>query len=314
VFGYIVWRILMMIPTVGIVLVVAFMLIHLIPGDPVAVMLGPEATPDEVARLSHAMGLDRPLPVQFRQYVLGIFSGDLGTSIMYSQPVTRLILQRAETSLLLAAMGMTVVVGVGVLSGVIAAVRANSWLDQTLLFFALISVSVPAFWLALIFILVFAVKLRWFPTSGFPSVFAAGGLSNLRYLVLPALTVGLRRSALVARMTRSSLLEVLQEDYIVTARAKGLHEFRVILIHALRNASIPILTIFALSLSSVLAGAVITETVFALPGVGRLLVEAVGGRDYPIIQGLMILFAFLYLGVNFLIDITYSLLDPRIRY
>jgi len=303
-----------MIPTVIIVMIVSFMLIHLIPGDPVDMMLGEDATPDDIARLRHNMGLDRPLPVQFKEYVLHVFTGDLGTSIRYRMPVAALILQRAECTLLLAAMAMIVVAVFGLSTGVIAAARANSWLDQTLLLFALTSISIPVFWLGLIFMLFFSVRLRWFPTSGFRSVFAAGGLSNLRYLVLPAAALGLRRSALVARMTRSSMLEVLREDYVVAARAKGIREVRVILVHALRNAAIPIITVFALSLSTVLAGAAITESVFALPGVGRLIVEAVSGRDYPIIQGLMIVFAFLYLGVNFLIDITYSLLDPRIQY
>lgn len=312
--SYVIKRILAMIPTVIIVMVVSFMLIHFIPGDPVDMMLGDEAMPEDIARLRHAMGLDRPLPVQFKEYVLRVFSGDLGMSIRYRLPVATLIRQRAACTLMLTAMAMIVIAVSGLLTGVIAAARANSWLDQTLLFFALTSISIPVFWLGLLLMLFFAVRLRWFPTSGFRSVFAAGGLSNLKYLVLPALALGLRRGALVARMTRSSLLEVLQEDYVVAARAKGIREVKVILVHALRNAAIPIITVFAMSLSSVLAGAAITESVFALPGIGRLIVEAVSGRDYPIIQGLMILFAFLYLGVNFLIDITYSLLDPRIQY
>jgi len=312
--SYVIKRILAMIPTVIIVMIVSFMLIHLIPGDPVDMMLGDEAMPEDIARLRHAMGLDRPLPVQFKEYVLRVFSGDLGMSIRYRLPVATLIRQRAACTLMLTAMAMIVIAVSGLLTGVIAAARANSWLDQTLLFFALTSISIPVFWLGLLLMLFFAVNLRWFPTSGFRSVFAAGGLSNLKYLVLPALALGLRRGALVARMTRSSLLEVLQEDYVVAARAKGIREVRVIVVHALRNAAIPIITVFAMSLSSVLAGAAITESVFALPGIGRLIVEAVSGRDYPIIQGLMILFAFLYLGVNFLIDITYSLLDPRIQY
>lgn len=303
-----------MIPTVAIVVTISFMLIHLIPGDPVDIMLGEDATPDQVARLRHDMGLDRPLPIQFKEYVLRVFSGDLGRSIRYRLPVTTLIRQRVEVTLLLAAMAMILIAVFGLSTGVIAAARANSWLDQALLLFALASISIPVFWLGLLFMLFFSVKLRWFPTSGFRSIFEAGGLSNLRYLVLPAIALGLRRSALVARMTRSSLLEVLREDYVVAARAKGIREIRVVLVHALRNAAIPIITVFALSLSTVLAGAAITESVFALPGVGRLIVEAVSARDYPVIQGLMIVFAFLYLGVNLLIDITYSLLDPRIQY
>jgi peptide/nickel transport system permease protein len=312
--SYVVRRVLAMIPTAFIVMTVSFMLIHLIPGDPVQVMLGEDATPDEVARLRHDMGLDRPLPIQFMEYLSRVFRGDLGTSIRYRMPVATLIRQRSEVTLLLTAMAMVVIVVFGVVTGVVAAARANSWLDQTLLLLALASISVPVFWLGLLLMLAFSVELRWFPTSGYRSVFAIGGISNLRYLLLPAVALGLRRSALVARMTRSSLLEVLREDYIVAARAKGIREVKVLLTHALRNAAIPIITVIALSLSTVLAGAAITESVFALPGVGRLVVEAVSGRDYPIVQGLMIVFAFLYLGINFLIDITYSLLDPRIQY
>lgn len=307
-------RILAMIPTAFIVMTISFMLIHLIPGDPAEVMLGEDATPEDVARLRHDMGLDRPLPVQFTEYVLNVLSGNLGTSIRYRMPVATLIRQRLEVTLFLTAMAMVVIALFGVVTGVVAAARANSWLDQTLLLFALGSISVPVFWLGLLLMLFFAVRLRWFPTSGYRSIFGVGGLSNLRYLILPAIALGLRRSALVARMTRSSMLEVLREDYVVAARAKGIREIRVVLVHALRNAAIPIITVFALSLSTVLAGAAITESVFALPGVGRLVVEAVSGRDYPIVQGLMIMFAFLYLGINFLIDVTYSLLDPRIQY
>jgi peptide/nickel transport system permease protein len=307
-------RILAMIPTAFIVMTISFMLIHLIPGDPAEVMLGEDATPEDVARLRNDMGLDRPLPVQFTEYVLNVLSGNLGTSIRYRMPVATLIRQRLEVTLFLTAMAMVVIALFGVVTGVVAAARANSWLDQTLLLFALGSISVPVFWLGLLLMLFFAVRLRWFPTSGYRSIFGVGGLSNLRYLILPAIALGLRRSALVARMTRSSMLEVLREDYVVAARAKGIREIRVVLVHALRNAAIPIITVFALSLSTVLAGAAITESVFALPGVGRLVVEAVSGRDYPIVQGLMIMFAFLYLGINFLIDVTYSLLDPRIQY
>jgi peptide/nickel transport system permease protein len=312
--SFVVRRFLAMIPTVIIVMTVSFMLIHLIPGDPIDMMLGEDATPEDIARISRDMGLDRPLLIQFKEYALNVFTGNLGTSIRYRMPVAKLIGQRAEVTLLLTAMAMVVIAVFGVVTGVVAAARANSWLDQTLLLFALGSISIPVFWLGLILMLFFSVKLRWLPTSGYRSVFGTGGLSNLRYLLLPAVALGLRRSALVARMTRSSLLEVLREDYVVTARAKGIREVKVVLIHALRNAAIPVITVFALSLSTVLAGAAITESVFALPGVGRLVVEAVSGRDYPIVQGLMIVFAFLYLGINFLIDVAYSLLDPRIQY
>jgi len=312
--AYITRRLVAIVPTLFLVLTITFFLIRLIPGDPAAVMLGPDASPEDIERLRHLMGLDQPLMVQFGRYLLRVFRGDLGMSIAFHMPVTRLILQRVETSFLLALCSAFVVFCLGVPPGILAAVKRNTWIDQFLLMFALLGASLPSFWLGLMLMLAFAVKVPLFPTSGFSSVFKTGNLANFRYLVLPSLTLGFVNSALVARLTRSSMLEVLQEDYVRVARSKGVRESRVILKHALRNAAIPIVTVFSFTFAGLMSSAVVTESVFALPGVGRLVVESVLRRDYPTIQGLMILIAFLYLIINLITDITYAFIDPRIRY
>jgi peptide/nickel transport system permease protein len=311
---FIVWRLLATIPTIAIVVTISFFLIHFIPGDPVAVMLGPEATEEQVASVRAAMGLDKPLLEQFRLYVQRVFTADLGESIIYGIPVRDLLVQRAEVTVTVGLIAIGVVALFGVIAGVIAAAKANSWIDQALLLVALVGVSLPSFWMGLLLIQYFAEGLRVLPSSGFRSVFGPGGIRNLRYLVLPALTLGVRSSALLARMTRSSMLEVLGSDYVSTARAKGLREARVILKHAFRNAAIPVLTLFAMTFASLLAGTVVTETVFALPGMGRLVVQAAMARDYPVIQALMLVFASLFLFANLATDILFSMVDPRIRY
>jgi len=303
-----------MIPTLFLVMVVSFFLIHFIPGDPAAVMLGPHASSEQVYRLREAMGLNESVPVQFWNYITRVFTGDLGQSILFHMPVSKLLLQRAETSILLSLFSMLVVIIFGVTFGVISAVKRNTWIDQAFLTLSLLGASIPSFWLGLLLILAFAVELRWLPSSGFPSIFAAGGASNLRYLILPAVTLGFANSALLSRLTRSSMLDVFQEDYISTARAKGSSEIRLTLKHALRNASIPIVTVLSFTFAGLLSGTVVTETVFALSGVGRLVVESVLGRDYPTIQGIMVIVAFTYLSINFVTDAFYMILDPRIRY
>jgi peptide/nickel transport system permease protein len=311
---YIARRVLSMIPVLLIVMIISFLCIRLIPGDPAKLMLGPEATLEQVEDLRHQLGLDQSLPTQFVSYVGRIFSGNLGTSIMYREPVVKLILKRAETSCMLAVLAMVVIIGLGLPAGIIAALKAGTWSDQALLFVAMLGISIPAFWLGLLLMALFAVSLRWFPSSGFPSILASGDWTNLRYLVLPAVTLGYRDSALVARITRSCMLEAMREDYIATARSKGLPEHTVILKHALRNAALPVMTVLSLSFAALVAGTVVTESVFALPGVGRLMIEAVLGRDYPLLQGLMLAFAGLYLVVNLITDLTYGVLDPRIQY
>jgi len=311
--AYLLRRILAMIPTLLLVLVVAFFLIRLIPGDPAAVMLGPHATAEQVEQLRHEWGLDQPVIVQFVRYMTRVFHGDFGLSIFFHKPVTKVILERAETSLLLGVLSLFVVISIGIPSGILASIKPNTIIDQLLLTSALFGASIPTFWLGLLLMLAFAVKLHWFPSSGFESIFATGNITNIRYLILPAVTLGFANSALVARLTRSSMLEILGEEYIRVVRAKGLSEREVIMKHALRNASIPILTVLGFTFAGLLSGTVVTESVFALPGVGRLIVSSVLRRDYPVIQGIMVTVAFLYLIINFIVDISYAFLDPRIQ-
>ena len=294
--------------------VVAFLFMHLIPGNPAAVRLGPSATTDQIERMTEKMGLNEPIYVQFGRWFSRVMQGDLGESIFFQQSVLSVIGSRAETSILLATLGMLVVIGVGLPLGVISAVRRNTWIDQVSLTVSFLGAGIPDFWLGLLLMLVFAVILGWFPTSGFTSILAKGGITNLRYLILPAITLGIPNAALLTRLTRSSMLEVLSLDYVSTAKAKGLPERTVILKHALRNCAIPIITTIAFTLVILMAQAVVTESVFALPGIGRLMISSVLRRDYPVLQGVLLLTAFLYLFVNLLADVAYGLLDPRIRY
>jgi peptide/nickel transport system permease protein len=242
-----------------------------------------------------------------------VLRGDFGNSIYFQQPVLKVVLSHAEASFLLATLGLMVVILLGVSSGITSAVLSRTAYDKVFLSFALLGASIPSFWLGLLLILLFGVRLRVFPTSGFVSVLSTGNLSNLRYLVLPALTLGAVNSAVVARVTRSAMLEVLHQQYIDVARAKGLNSANVILKHALRNAAIPIVTVLGFVFAGMMATAVVTENVFAIPGIGRLVVQSVLRRDYPMIQGIMVLVAFLYLVVNLATDIVYTILDPRIR-
>ena len=312
--SYVIKRLLSLIPAMLLVSVVAFLFMHLIPGNPAAVRLGPSATTDQIERMTEKMGLNEPIYVQFGRWFSRVMQGDLGESIFFQQSVLSVIGSRAETSILLATLGMLVVIGVGLPLGVISAVRRNTWIDQVSLSVSFLGAGIPDFWLGLLLMLVFAVILGWFPTSGFTSIFAKGGITNLRYLILPALTLGIPNAALLTRLTRSSMLEVLSLDYVSTAKAKGLPERTVILKHALRNCAIPIITTIAFTLVILMAQAVVTESVFALPGIGRLVISSVLRRDYPVLQGVLLLTAFLYLFVNLLADVAYGLLDPRIRY
>jgi len=296
------------------VITLTFLLMELIPGDPATVLLGPNATPEQIASLRTSWGLDQPGIVRYGFYMRNILRGELGRSVFLDQPVLGMIGERAETSLLLGLMSLLVVVGLGVSAGIVAALRPRTWTDSILLLVALLGASLPSFWLGLMLMIAFAGRLHWFPSSGFSSIFTAGGLANLRSLVLPALSLGFVNAALVARTSRSSMLDVLQAEYVTTARAKGLEEKIVIVRHALRNAAIPILTVVSFTFASLVSGAVVTENVFALPGVGSLIVQSVLKRDYPTIQGVMLAVAIFYVLVNFVTDMLYAFLDPRIRY
>jgi len=311
---YMLKRIAGVLVTAVVVLVIAFFLIRLIPGDPAGVALGPEATPERINEFREQMGLNQPLPVQFGIFVGRLLHGDFGTSIFFRQPVSQVILSRVETTFWLTCAALLVTLLIGVPLGVIAAVKRGTWIDQLLLLAALVGVSLPSFWLGLLLILLFAVDLRWLPSSGFPSVFLTGQIANLRYIILPAVTLGVAECALLARLTRSSMLDVLRTDYITTARAKGLKESRIIIKHGLRNAAIPIVTVIGFTIAKLFAGAVVTETVFALPGIGRLAIEAILSRDYPVIQALMVVVALTYLVFNLLTDLVYAVIDPRVSY
>lgn len=303
-----------MIVSTFLVITITFIFMQLIPGDPADVLLGPNATPEQIASLRATWGLDQPIGIQYYRYIVNFLRGDLGESLFSRQPVLQMIGQRAETSVFLGIMALMVVLGLGIPAGVISSIRPNSWTDNTLLLVALAGASIPSFWLGLMLMVVVAGKLHLLPSSGFTSVLATGNLANLKNLILPAISLGFVNAALVARTARSSMLDVLEADYITTARSKGLSEWSVIVKHALRNAAIPTITVVSFTFASLVSGAVVTENVFALPGVGSLIVQSVLKRDYPVIQGIMMVIAVLYVVINFLTDLAYAMLDPRIRY
>ena len=307
-------RLLAAIPVVLVVGVTVFALIHLAPGDPIQVMLGPDARPEQVERMRANLGLDRPLPVQFGLWFSRALVGDLGDSIFLRQPVTEAILARLEPTLLLTFGAVLVAVAIGVAAGLVSGLRRGTWADQLFMFLALLGVSIPEFWLALNLVIVFGVELRWLPVAGYVTIAEGGLLAAVRHVVLAALAVGFIQSALIARMTRSSIIEVMSLDYVRTARAKGLGQRYVVLKHALRNALIPIVTVVGLVFALSLGGAIVVEIVFSIPGIGRLLIESVGRRDYPVIQGVVLYIAFAYVLANLLVDMTYAVIDPRIRY
>jgi len=311
--AYIVRRLLLMIPVLLLVAITIFFLLHMSPGDPVAVLLGPDATTEQVEQVREALGLNEPLPLQLLHWFQGLLRGDLGTSIFLNKPVTEAILERAEPTILLTIGASLVAILIGVPLGVLSAVRRGSLLDTGSMLVAMLGISMPTFWIGLNLILIFAVTLRWLPAQGYQSISEAG-VATLKYLLLPSITLGAAQAALLARMTRSMMLEVLSEDYIRTARAKGVLERRVVFRHALHNAFIPLVTVIGLTFAVLMGGAVITEQVFNIPGVGRLLVQAVLRRDFPLVQGIVLTIAFLYVVINLLVDVLYVFLDPRIRY
>jgi len=292
--------------------VVIFAFIHLIPGDPIYVLLGDTATADQAERLRVELGLDRPIVVQYLQWAGHALRGDLGQSIFFQAPVLSVIADGAETSILLATMTMVWVVLIGVPIGVIAAVRQGTWLDQTLSGGAMLMASVPTFWVGLYLILIFAATLGWLPSSGYPSIFE-GGPGNLRYLILPSLTLAAPNAALILRLTRASMLDVAREDYVRTARAKGIKPWQVVRRHILRNALLTVVSAFGFTFAALLSEAVVTETVFALPGIGRLVVQSILRRDYPVIQGIILVIVVIYLVINLIVDLTYRTLDPRVE-
>lgn len=305
-YAYLARRLLATIPVLFGVSLLVFSMLHLVPGDPVKMMLSEfQTTPEQLAKLRSQLYLDKPLPVQFGRFVQGAVTGDLGYSIRTKRPVTAEIAANLPSTLELAVAGLAIAMVIGVTLGVLAAVKQHTWLDAGSMFFALIGVSMPSFWLGLLLIFALSLKIKLFPATG-------GG--DVKHLVLPALTLGLSASAIIARLTRSSMLEVLRQEYITTARAKGLRERHVILGHALKNALIPVVTIFGLQFGQLLAGTVVIETVFGRPGIGRLVVDAILAKDFPLVQGIVLFVAVSYVLVNLVVDLLYALIDPRIRY
>ena len=311
------WRFLLgrlggMLVVLSLVAVLVFALTRVAPGDPVAVLLGDQATAADIARVQRVYGLDRSLPEQFGLWLQQLARGNLGDSIFLQRPVTQALWERAEPTALLALMAVAIATLIGVPCGVVSAVFRGGAADQALTGFAMLGASVPSFWFGLVLMQLFAVSLGWFPVSGYGEP-GASLAQRLHCLVLPATVLGVLNSALIIRFTRASMLDVLGEDYVRTARAKGLPERRVIFKHALRNALVPIVTVIGLTVALMIGGAVVTETVFGLPGVGNLVVSAVTRRDYPVIQGALLIVAAIYVVINFLVDLLYTVVDPRVR-
>ncbi|MEO7192131.1 MAG: nickel ABC transporter permease [Vicinamibacterales bacterium] len=302
---YILRRLVLTIPVLLGVATLVFALIHLVPGDPAVAMLGESASPGDLQELRARLGLDRPLLLQYRHFLTGLAHADLGTSFRYNTPVTREIAQRLGPTATLASVAMIVALLFALPLGVIGALYRGKAVDHAAMTLSLAGIAMPNFWLGPVLAIVFAVQLGWLPVSG---------IGTWRHLVLPALTLGAALSAITARMMRASLGDELRELYVLAARARGLSRSRAVIAHALRNSLIPVVTIIGLQLGSVLTGTIITETIFSWPGVGRLLIQAISFRDYPLVQGCILLIAVTYVAMNLIVDLLYALLDPRIRY
>jgi peptide/nickel transport system permease protein len=313
VFAYIIRRILATIPVMAVVALFVFSLLYLSPGDPAIIIAGDTATLEDIARIREKLGLDQPAYIQFGTWVWQLLHGDLGISIFTNLPVSQLIAQRVEPTIALTVSTIVISVLTAVPMGVLAAWKAGSWIDRTVMVFAVIGFSVPVFVLAYLLIYVFAISSDLLPVQGFASLREGIG-PFLSHITLPSLALAMVYTALIARMTRASMLEVLAQDYIRTAQAKGLGSSKVLLGHALKNAAVPIVTIIGIGVALLISGVVVTETVFAIPGLGRLTVDAILRRDYPIIQGIILIFSAAYVLINLLVDLSYTFLDPRIRY
>ncbi len=311
--AYITRRLASTVLVMGIVAVFIFLLLHLSPGDPAAIIAGDNATTEQIDAIRRHLGLDDALPVQFYRWLGAVLQGDLGISIFSNEPVAKLIGQRIEPTLSLALTTLFVAVSLAVTFGVLAAWKVGTWIDRALMVVSVIGFSVPVFVVGYMLIYVFSINLRWLPVQGYTPI--AQGLGPwIEHLILPSIALGLAYVALIARITRTAMLDVLAEDYIRTARAKGVATSSMLLKHALKNAGVPIITVIGIGIALLIGGVVITETVFNIPGVGRLVVDAISKRDYPIIQGVILIFSGVYVLVNLAVDMSYTLLDPRIRY
>jgi peptide/nickel transport system permease protein len=311
--GYLLRRVFAAIPVMGVVALVVFLLLRLTPGDPAAVLAGDNATPAQLERIRTSLGLNEPLYIQFITWINKLLHGDLGVSLISNVPVLKMIGQRVEPSISLAVATIILSVLVAVPLGVIAAWKQGTWIDRFVMGLSVLGFSVPVFVIGYVLMQIFAIDHRWLPVQGYKSLFDGFGPFFQR-LVLPTLSLSFIYVALIARMTRTSMLDVLGEDYVRTARAKGIGEIPVLFRHALRNAAVPVITVIGTGFALLISGVVVTESVFNIPGIGRLTVDAVLARDYPVIQAMILLTSLLYVTINLLIDVAYTLLDPRIRY
>jgi peptide/nickel transport system permease protein len=311
--GIVIRRLGSALPILFIVSLITFAMIHLIPGDPAMAVAGLSATPEQVAHIRHDLGLDQPLPTQLWRWYGGLLHGDLGRSLLLGQPVAYATMLRLPVTLALSAYALAITLLIGLGSGIVAALRQNSWIDQAAMVFAMIGISLPNFYLGLLMIIVFAVDLRWLPTGGYVA-FTADPLGWLATSTMPAISLALLLAGFLARITRSTMLEVLRQDYIRTARAKGLPRRTVVVKHALTNALIPITTVVGITVSLLISGSVVTETLFSIPGMGQLLTQAVLNRDYPMVQGGLLIITAALVLVNIGVDVCYALVDPRVRY
>lgn len=311
--AYLLRRLVSLLSILVVVGLVVFFLIRLVPGDPTSALLGENATTEQIEALRTRLGLDRTLPAQFGAWMASVARGDLGTSIYMRIPVVTAVAQRVEPTAMLALAATLVAVLLGVSLGVIAAIKHNTGVDYAVMVIAMLGLSLPTFWLGLLMIMLFAVTLQWLPAAGYVSILQEP-VASLRYLLMPAVALGFSQAAIIARMTRASVLDTLGEDYVRTAHSKGLPASRVVIGHALRNATLPIVTVVGLSIATLAGGVVVTETVFNIPGAGRLVIDSVLRRDYPVIQGSVLMVAFIYAFVNLLVDLSYAFFDPRVRY
>ncbi|MEK3745441.1 ABC transporter permease [Brevibacillus sp. FSL K6-0770] len=305
-------RLFDLIPTLFVVATTVFIITRLIPGDPAAVLLGPQASPDEIAKMRETLGLNQPLYLQYVDFLGSLLQGDLGTSLGYNQPVMSLIMERFPNTLLLSACALALSLLIGIPAGIISATKQYSFWDYTVMILSLVGVSMPIFWLGVMLVLYFSVHLGWLPATGMGSL-SEGFDSVVTHLILPSIALSTIPMATFARITRSSMLEVIRQDYIKTARAKGLREFFVVWKHALKNAMTPLLTVMGMQISSMLGGAVLTETIFSWPGMGRLVVDAIENRDFVVVQGTVLFIAVIFVLINLLVDILYTVVNPRVK-
>jgi len=312
--AYALRRLLLAVPVLFGVSVLVFAVLHLAPGDPAAIMLGAQATKEDVVRLHRDLGLDQPLVVQYVRWIGHVLQGDLGRSIPLGRAVLPEVLLRFKATLVLTAGALLIAILLGLSAGIVSAVKQYTWLDRISMGVAVTGVSLPVFWTGIMLIILFALQLRWFPSSGMSSPYGSGVADVLWHLVLPAVTLGTASAAALARLTRSSVLEIIRQDYVRSARAKGLAERAVIARHVLKNAINPIITVLGLQVGFLLGGAILTETVFSWPGLGSMMVRAIQARDYPLVQGGVLLIATTFVLVNLAVDLLYAVFDPRIRY